>query len=165
MKTAIVPAQITTVEDKVVGNLSMQQMVLAVFPLFVGAGLFTLAPSMFVISTYKLIILGIVAIICLTSAVRIKGTLIIYIVIRLLHFHTRPRLYVYRRSDDYLREKLSVPNGRKQVAIDVPQTMRKETRGMQPDAVRTLKLASAVSDNAHFTIKQGGLHVRFTSEK
>ena len=50
MKTAIVPAQVTTVEDKVAGNLNLTQLLLIASPVFVRGVIYAVFPPSFEIS-------------------------------------------------------------------------------------------------------------------
>ena len=44
MKMTVVPAQVTTVEDRIIGSLGFSQILLLVIPIFVSAGVFALVP-------------------------------------------------------------------------------------------------------------------------
>lgn len=56
MKTSIVPAQITTVEDKVAGNLSLPQLFLLSAPIFIGSLVYLIFPPFMGAASYKLVI-------------------------------------------------------------------------------------------------------------
>jgi hypothetical protein len=111
MKTTIVPAQVTTVEDKVAGNLSFTQLLLLITPLFLGGGIFVLLPPVFGFNYLKLLICSILAVICMTLAVRIKGKILLQWIVVLARYNSRPRLYLFNKNDSYLRqlsEKLEI---------------------------------------------------------
>ena len=40
MKMTVVPAQVTTVEDRIIGNLGFSQILLLIVPVFAAAGIF-----------------------------------------------------------------------------------------------------------------------------
>ena len=75
MRTTVVPAQITSVEDKIAGNLSFTQLLLLVTPLFLGISLLILLPPFGVFAVYKIIISSAVTIVCISLAIRIRGRL------------------------------------------------------------------------------------------
>lgn len=103
MKIQTIPAQITTVEDTIAGNLTITQLILLMLPLFWSMVVFTLfAPTMHV-ALYKLFLITPVSVLSLTLAVRVKGKLVLTWVILLLRFSTRPGYYVYDKNDSYLR--------------------------------------------------------------
>ncbi len=53
MRTTIIPAQITTVEDKIIGNITMQQMMILLVSIFFGVLIFVLFPPTMKIALYK----------------------------------------------------------------------------------------------------------------
>lgn len=103
MKTAIVPAQMTTVEDKVAGNLSLTQLILLAIPVFVGGILYALLPPSFSASVYKFICMGILGFLFVGLSVRIKGQLVLVRVKLLIVYMLRPRFYVQNKNSTYGR--------------------------------------------------------------
>lgn len=158
MKTAIVPAQITTVEDKVAGNLSVQQLILLVTPLFISGGVFALLPPSFGIVIYKIVIVSVVALICLAAAIRVRGTLLVYWIARLLRYTLRPRIYVYRRNDTALRTTIRVPKA-------VPNKVVEEPAQRVPKQATSFAAQLHTDSNLTLAIKKGGLHVSYVKEK
>jgi hypothetical protein len=73
MKTTIVPAQVTTVEDRVTANLGISQLILFITPLFIGALLYWALPPTMDFSLYKLIFIALLTLTCLILAIRIGG--------------------------------------------------------------------------------------------
>ena len=57
MRTTVVPAQVTTVEDRIIGKLGFSQIVLLMIPVFLSAGIFTLLPSAMNGALYKYILM------------------------------------------------------------------------------------------------------------
>lgn len=104
MKSTVVPAQITTVEDKIMGNLTLQQMVLLATPVFINFVLFALLPSSMHISAYKVVLMTIVACICTLLAVRIKGKILLVWLVTITRYNTRARYYVFNKNDLYMRD-------------------------------------------------------------
>lgn len=103
MRQAVIPAQITTIEDKVAGNLSMTQLGLLAAPLFIGGLIYLLVPPLGGSAGYKLGLIALVAAIAGTLAVRFQGRLVLDWVVTIGQYNRRPRYYVHDKNDPYLR--------------------------------------------------------------
>lgn len=103
MKTVIIPAQITTVEDKIIGNLTLVQLVLLILPVILDFLIYGILPRQLRLSLYKLPLLVTVTVIFASMALRIKGKLVLDWVIVLAKYQTRDKLYVFDKNTDYLR--------------------------------------------------------------
>ncbi|HMT19525.1 MAG TPA: PrgI family protein [Candidatus Saccharibacteria bacterium] len=99
MKTTVVPAQITSVEDRIAGNLSFKQLILMIAPVFVSTAMFILLPPFTKYRLYKVIISGLFGLLCLTLALRIKGRLVIEWIGMLSRYNLRPRFYVFNKNN------------------------------------------------------------------
>lgn len=53
MRASIVPSQITTVEDKIIGSLSVKQAILIIFPVLIGFLAMLLSPPFGRLVFYK----------------------------------------------------------------------------------------------------------------
>lgn len=104
MKSTVVPAQVTTVEDKIAGNLTFNQMLLMTTPVFVSGVIFAFLPPFMSLSGYKLLIAVSFAMVCLTLAVRIKGRIVLSWITVLSKYNLRPRFYVFNKNDSHLRD-------------------------------------------------------------
>lgn len=104
MKTTVVPAQITTVEDRIAGNLTFSQLILIITPVFFSGIIFTFIPPFMTLKGFKLFICLSVAVICLTLAIRIKGRILLLWIGVLGRYNLRPRHYVYNKNDIHLRK-------------------------------------------------------------
>jgi len=104
MKVTVVPAQVTTVEDRIMGTLSFSQLMLLIIPVFMGGGLYMLAPSLFGSDIYKYVIIGIVALACTILAIRIKGKILAYWIVIILRYNLRPKYYLFNKNTTTLRE-------------------------------------------------------------
>jgi hypothetical protein len=104
MRSTVVPAQITTVEDKIAGNLGVSQLLLLTAPIFGGSALFVIFPPFFGYAVYKVVLIVCLMSICSVLAIRIKGTIVLRWVMILAEYMLRPRFYVFNKNDDYLRE-------------------------------------------------------------
>lgn len=103
MRRTVVPAQVTTVEDKVAGRLSLQQLVMLTAPIFLGCIIYVILPPFFEFEPYKIVIIVSIFAIFATLAVRIKERLLIEWIGVFVHYNQRPRFYVYNKNDNYLR--------------------------------------------------------------
>src|ERR1035437_3790831 len=100
MKITVVPAQVTTVEDRVAGNLGFSQLILFAIPVFGGSLLYAALPPSMSASAYKLVIIGIVAVFNSVLAIRIKGKILLLWMIVLLRYNLRPRFYLFNKNTD-----------------------------------------------------------------
>jgi len=162
MRTTIVPAQITTVEDKVAGNLSFTQLLLLVTPVFLSGAVYAFLPKFMEFSFYKGFIVGIITLICLTLAVRIKGRLLLeWIVIR-SRYNRRPQVYVHGINSAYLRDT-AVENAdpsTESEAREVTPSIQYEKPKM-PRLIRLEEALSSPESDFHFAKnKKGGMSVR-----
>ncbi len=103
MRTTVVPAQITTVEDKIAGNLNLTQIFLLMIPVIWGTIVYTLFPPALHLAWYKLPLLFIVLLLSLALALRIKNKVVLHWVIILLRYNTRPKYYLFNKNDAHLR--------------------------------------------------------------
>ena len=76
MKTTIIPAQITTVEDKIAGNLNLTQIIILMIPVLWTAFVYVGLPPATKLSLYKLPLILLVVFVCMTLALRIKGKVV-----------------------------------------------------------------------------------------
>lgn len=166
MKVTVVPAQVTTVEDRIMGSLGFSQLLLLVVPIFVGGGLFALLPPLMNGAIYKYLIMGVVAIVCGTLAIRIKGKIVAAWLVTILRYALRPKYYLYNKNVTTLRQDYPAV-----VAPPEEETQPASTRATRPALHRlslpeaTKLLATLENPAAHVrfeTTRKGGLNVRFT---
>ncbi len=108
MKQTVVPAQITTVEDKIAGNISFKQMLLLVAPVFLGGAMYVFLPPFLGYSPYKIVIWTLFALVCASLAIRIKGRLVVDWIIIRSRYNLRPTFYTYNKNSLQLRKKYEV---------------------------------------------------------
>ncbi|GAC1500219.1 MAG: hypothetical protein NVS1B10_03610 [Candidatus Saccharimonadales bacterium] len=133
MKVTVVPAQVTTVEDRIAGSLSLTQLSLLLAPLLLGSVVYVLLPPFFNYAVYKLIAFtGLVAT-CGGLAVRVRGQLILTWLVRLGRYFWRPRYYVFTKNDQ---------SGRLVTQPVVPDAIATETSEATPETIKPLALAA-----------------------
>lgn len=167
MKLAIVPAQVTTVEDKVAGNLNLTQLILLAAPVFICGVLYVVLPKAFEPTVYKLVLIVIVMLGFTTMALRIRGILVFEWIWLLVRYNRRPRYYVLNKNDAYLRQ---MPE-----RADKQTTVRAETKQQHEivplrsftthERAKFEELVSSQSTKLAFRRtrnKKGNLHVTIT---
>lgn len=99
MRTTIIPAQITTVEDKIAGSFNLAQILILMIPVLWTALVYVVfAPTMKLVS-YKLIIILTVTLLCVILALRIKGKIIAQWLSVLATYQLRPKYYLFNKND------------------------------------------------------------------
>lgn len=164
MKVTVVPAQVTTVEDRIIGNLGFSQMLLLIVPVFVGGALFALLPPVMESAVYKYITMGFIALVCCILAIRIRGKILAAWLVTILRFNLRPRYYLFNKNTTGLRQDYA------QVikSADKTQTTSKRERVRLPrlGTAETIKVLAAIENPASRlrfeTTRKGGLSVRLT---
>ncbi len=104
MRATTIPAQITTVEDKIAGNLNMTQVSLLAIPIIFTAMAYTAFPPTFHFALYKLPFILLVVVLCIVLSLRIKGKVVLNWLLVVLRYNFRPRYYVFDKNDEYLRD-------------------------------------------------------------
>ncbi len=104
MKTTVIPAQITTVEDKIAGNLNLTQIILLLSSLFVGTFVYTVLPNKMQFTAYKIPFIIFEFVLFAGLAIRIKGRIVLQWLIVLIRYRMRPRIYVFNKNELYLRD-------------------------------------------------------------
>lgn len=164
MKTTVVPAQVTTVEDRIMGNLGFSQLVLIVLPVFIGAGLFVFLPPLMKISLYKYIVIGFISFIACILAIRIRGKIVLLWLITILRFNLRPKYYLFDKNTTALREQYRAGNTELE---EVTETKEEAVAAFPTlEYYQTAQVLAAIDDPARKlrfeTTRKGGLHVRLT---
>ena len=110
MKTTIIPAQITTVEDKIAGNLNLTQILLLLSSLLFNTLIFTTFPPAFKVTIYKILLIITVFLISFALAFRLKGKVVLNWLLILAKFIFRPRFYVFDKNDSFMRSIEGISN-------------------------------------------------------
>jgi hypothetical protein len=99
MRTTIIPAQITTVEDKIAGSLNLTQILILMVPILWLALVYVVFyPSMKLVP-YKMGLLIFVSVICLILVLRIKDKIVAEWVGVVFRYHFRPKYWLYNKND------------------------------------------------------------------
>src|SRR6266576_4782423 len=101
MRTSIVPAQITTVEDKVAGNLGLTQLLLLAAPVFISTATYIVLPPNLGAAAYKIVMMTVIAVVFGLLAIRIKGKILLLWAIMITRYNLRPRHYIFDKNDPH----------------------------------------------------------------
>lgn len=171
MRTRVIPAQITTVEDKIVGSLNLMQMIILMAPVFFTTFIYALMPPSMNFVTYKLTISAVSFILCLILAMRIKGKVVVDWLSILLRYNSRSKYYIYNKNEAHLRY-MYIPTLQKEKVIEKSSTKAKKSVKNEPIKERvknlvTLENIISGQDVAfrYKVNKKGGLHVAFEQIK
>lgn len=167
MRTTIVPAQVTTVEDKITGNLGLSQLVLLVLPVFGGSALFVALPPFFSYATYKVVLIVCFAVLCGVLAIRIKGKIILMWLAVIIRFNVRPRYYLFDKKSTYLREEpVAKEIVEKEDAVKAKPKQKHMPKLSIDQLVEVEKLLTNPEANLHLRAnRKGELSVHFTEVK
>lgn len=165
MRTTVIPAQITTVEDKIAGNLNLTQIVILMIPVFWTTIVYAIFPPRLYFLWYKLPLVLIVLALCIILSLRIKGKVVLSWLFVLVRYNLRPKYYLFNKNDTYLR------------ALDLPQMQNKTYKlpkfaqhkiknrnaAKSKRAIDIIKLKGFIK-NPNYTLslkpnKKGGLYV------
>jgi hypothetical protein len=166
MRTTIVPAQITTVEDRIAGRLGLSQLLLLIMPIFGGSATFVVFPPFFAYAVYKAVLITCIAVLCALLAVRIRGKILLFWMITLLRYNMRPRYYLFNKNSTHTREiVLPIDTGDEVVEETVtPVTMLVPKINLTAaERMQIEDLLANPAANVHITTdKKGELHVHLT---
>mgnify|MGYP001491034260 CR=1 FL=1 len=166
MKMTVVPAQVTTVEDRIIGNLGFSQILLLIIPVFASAFIFGLFPPFMGGALYKYIIMASVALLFCILAIRIKGKIVANWIITISRYNIRPRYYLYNKNVTTHREEYPAKTDNQESQKITEDRPKKKLNLQQLDIPTTARLLATIENpSANFRIepgKKGNLHVRFT---
>ena len=168
MKVTVVPAQVTTIEDRVAGNLSFSQLILFAVPVFGGSLLFAVLSPFMGASMFKIIVISVFAALCSVMAIRIKGKIVLLWLIVLLRYRIRPRIYVLNKNTVVCRSDYPPVA---EVRMQSPERAEEKTNHTflpLGDGEKAHLLETLNDPMSHLAIeltKKGGLSVRISEAK
>lgn len=166
MKTTIVPAQITTVEDRIAGSLSLNQLLLLSAPVFGGSALYVALPPVMHASLYKLVIIGIMMLVCSVLSIRVKGKLLLVWLVVIGRYNLRPTYYLFNKNTLTNRQQPE-PVQDEEDETEVKVVQRRRLSPLSPsDTARLQSILENPASNLTFTAnKKGALRVLITEVK
>ncbi len=168
MRISIVPAQITTVEDKIAGNVSVQQAALLGIPILIGFIIALIFPPSGHFVAYKMVIVFVLFAICGSLAIRIKDRIVAQWLKLFVIYSARPLHYVYDKNSTYLRDvEMADAIVEEVISVQPAKKPITTTSTISPkEFVRLEQLAADVRAGMKFEIgKKGELNVRITEVK
>lgn len=162
MKASIIPAQITTVEDRIAANLNFTQLLLLSIPLFLSALVFFVFPPIGKYSLYKLIIAVISTSFISVLAIRVKDKLLIDILRQRTKYYLRPRIYIYTRQSTIAQEEEIA--ARPNIKVNAKKSLATPSTQLSLKArISSQKLLQNRKYIVAFQSKEGGLVVKVSS--
>jgi len=166
MRSTVVPAQVTTVEDKIAGNLGLSQLLLLTLPVFGGSALFVILPPFFSYAVYKVVLIVCFAVICGSLAIRIKGRILLLWAIAILRYNLRPRYYVFNKNSSYMRDTSSVTKHQEPEEVTKPEKIAEPVAFPQLSTAELVRIEDIIANpqaNLRITTnRKGELSVRIT---
>jgi hypothetical protein len=104
MRTTVVPAQITTIEDTIAGNFTLTQVLLLMTPVFWITLVYVFLPPRMGFMLYKLPLIVIVLLVCVILSIRIKQKLVLDWLKILFAYNARPKYFLFDKNDTYHRD-------------------------------------------------------------
>jgi len=168
MKTSVVPAQVTTIEDRIVGSLSLSQVLLLVIPVFIGAALYVGLPPFFHGALYKYAAIVLIALLSSLLAIRIKGKIVMLWILVLAKYNLRPRHIVFNKNTAANREYEQADGIYLEVEPEAPKIKPIARRSRL--SIAELSRVESYLDNpaanlSFITTRKGGLSVLITEVK
>lgn len=167
MRNTVIPAQITTVEDKIAGNLNLTQILLLMAPVLITTLLYSLVSPAMKLTLFKMILIGLSSLVCGILAIRVKGRVVLNWLAVFIKYKLRPSFFVFNKNDCYLREIETPSKNNNQVKIikKLP-VLKTEKSLLEVDAVKLLHVINNQKNSLSFVFNQkGGLHVALDSSK
>lgn len=129
MRTTIIPAQITTVEDKIAGSLNMTQILILMFPVLWTALIYIVFAPAMKLAPYKLGLILFAVVTCLILVIRIKDKIIAEWLGVVLKYHLRPKYWLYNKNDTTGRivDVPDIPN----IAVLPRKIVKKSAKGSE----------------------------------
>lgn len=162
MKTTVVPAQITTVEDRIAGSLTLPQIMLLVFSLVIGSAIFGVVAPRMHLGPIKTIAMTVQFVFLAGLAIRFHGKILAEWLIVYLRFRSRPRRYIFTKNDLTSREIIVTEEYHtKKEKIKEPQNIIKKDKPIT--VLEELNIGRMLEDDSlsisFKPSKKGGLNV------
>lgn len=164
MKTTVVPAQITSVEDRVAGNFTFAQILLLIAALLLGTVLYVFVAPRLHLSALKLSLIGCQFGLFGGLALRYQGKILAQWLVVYLRFYLRPRLYVFTKKD-LINRDIELPVVKKAKPAGQPQV--RANQAATPVSLLDQVVLDRLVDNPSLSVsfelsKKGGIDVSLT---
>lgn len=149
MRSTIIPAQITTVEDTIAGNLNLSQILILVSSMFINTFIYSLLPKRLSFTFYKIPLMLVIFAVCIILSLRIKQRIVLNWLVILTTYMLRPHLYIFNKNTEFGRFTI-LPKEKPQKSHAksiIPKTKKQETHSFLFDY--------------HSLIRNTALNIRF----
>lgn len=132
MRSTVIPAQVTTVEDTIAGNLTLTQIILLIMPVLLSTAVYAVMPERLALTTYKIPLIIALFTIFVVLALRIKGRIVLNWLSVMATYYLRPHIFVFNKNTVYARD-IVLPPARKpatakaKVAVNVQNDERNDS--------------------------------------
>jgi hypothetical protein len=158
MKVTVVPAQVTTVEDRIIGSLGLSQILLLSAPIFGGCVLYIVLPPIMHAAVYKVVVMMLFLLTCALLSLRIRGKIMLFWLIAILRYNLRS---LHARDLNEPEPSMVMENNTEQV--------KKKSRRKLPLSIAEVAQIERLIDNPaanlSFENRKGYLYVRITEVK
>lgn len=145
MRTTIIPAQITTVEDKIAGSLSMSQIFLMISPVLWATLVYTVLIPQMKLSAYKMPLILIASLICLILAIRIKEKIVLEWISVIFRYKRRPKYYVFNKNS-LVERQINLPKDlSSEIVAKKTKQENKDTNEVKLTVAELIKLESIMN--------------------
>ncbi len=134
MRTTIIPAQVTTVEDKIAGSLNMTQILILMIPVLWTALVYVVFLPAVKIAPYKIALVLISVAICGILALRIKDKIVAEWLGVVVKYQLRPKYWLYNKNSLAGRE------------LDIPEI------AAEPSIAKKIARATKQTNEAHLSV-------------
>ena len=167
MKSTIVPAQITTVEDRIAGNFTFSQLAVLSAPVVISASVYMLLAPKLQLSLVKFLLMVVAFVIICPLAIRIRDKTVAAWFVLYTRYALRPRVYVHTKAGLTHR---TTGLGNMEPVAEVETDSEKKSAAYAPQSVHEqLRIKELLEDptlsvSFEFTQK-GGIDVSLTPVK
>jgi hypothetical protein len=109
MRTTVIPAQVTTIEDTIAGNLTLTQILLLLAPVLISTAIYIVLPIRMAFTIYKIPLIIVFSLFFIILSLKIKGKLVLNWLVILFEYQLRPHLYVFNKNTLFCRELVMPP--------------------------------------------------------
>lgn len=167
MKTAIVPAQVTTIEDRIAGNFTIAQFLIFMLGLGVATLLYLVMAPKYQFNPSKTVAIVTALVLVLPLAIRVQGKIVADWLIILTRFTSRPHRYIFTKNDPAARSVPVAEPKAKTVSPKIVVTTKTATEKLTvPDEATAAKLLKNPGLAVRFVLaEKGGIDVSLTPVK
>ena len=166
MRVSVVPAQVTTVEDRIIGYLGFIQILILVSAILCGAVVFVVLPPMMGEAWYKYGIIAAVLTVGSILSIRVRGVILAHWVSIIVRYNQRPMYYVADKNTMAYRQRDKDKDDQAYMPVHTSPGTVSCHQPVLLDASARAKARAVIDDPAaHIRIAtdtKGGVHVRIT---